>query len=98
MVVGDVVTTLNGNRVSMLCEVSGVPDPQVTWQKDGVEVQRGGKSFIIETASQSDSGSYMCIASNIAGKTNATSQLSVLGKYANNLTRRYLITVILPGK
>lgn len=78
--VGGVVTTLDGNRVSLLCEVSGVPDPQITWEREGAEVQRGGTSYTIETAVQSDSGSYSCIASNTAGETKATSQLNILGK------------------
>ena len=79
---GGVITTLDGNRVSLLCKVSGVPVPQVMWEKDGVEVQRGGKVYAIDTADQGDSGNYTCIASNIAGEVKATSQLKVLGKYA----------------
>ena len=78
--VGGVVTTLDGNRVSLVCEVRGVPDPQVTWGKDDAEVQRGGKIYTIETAARSDSGNYSCLASNIAGKAKATTQLNVLGK------------------
>ena len=78
---GGVITTLDGNRVSLLCKVSGVPVPQVTWEKDGVEVQRGGKVYSIDTADQGDSGNYTCIATNIAGEVKATSQLNVLGKY-----------------
>lgn len=78
---GGVITTLDGNRVSLLCDVSGVPDPQIKWEKDGTEVQRGGKSYSIETSVGSDRGNYTCIASNIAGKAKATSRLNVLGKY-----------------
>ena len=79
--VGSMVTTLDGNRVSLLCEVSGVPTPQITWERDGVEIQRGGKFYSIDTADQGDSGNYTCIASNLAGKVKATSQLNVLGTY-----------------
>ena len=80
---GGVIATLDGNRVSLLCDVSGVPDPQITWEKDGAEVQRGGTSYTIETSVESDSGNYTCIASNIAGKAKAMSQLNVLGKYTD---------------
>lgn len=75
------VTTLNGNRVRMVCEVSGVPVPQITWERDGVEVQRGGKFYTIDTAGQGDNGNYSCIASNSAGEVKATSQLNILGNY-----------------
>ena len=77
--VGGMVTTLDGNRVSMLCEVSGVPVPEITWERDDVEVQRGGVFYTIETAAQEDSGRYTCIATNIGGEVKATSQLKVLG-------------------
>ena len=80
--VGSMVTTLAGNRVSMLCKVSGVPAPQITWERDGVEIQRGGKLYSIDAADRDDSRNYTCIASNIAGKVKATSQLNVLGKFA----------------
>lgn len=79
--VGGVVTTLDGNRVSMVCEVSGIPAPQVTWDRDGVEVQRGGKFYIIDNTSQSDNGNYSCIARNNAGEVKAISRLNVLGNY-----------------
>lgn len=78
--VGGTITTLDGNSVTLVCEVSGVPVPQITWVKDGAEVQKGGKSYTIESAVRSDSGSYTCVATNIAGGVKATSQLNVLGK------------------
>lgn len=88
MTVGGMVTTLHGNRVSMLCEVSGVPSPQITWERDGVEVQRGGKFYSRDSADKGDSGNYTCIASNVAGEVKATSQLKVLGKYLVYLSRK----------
>ena len=79
--VGGLVTTLHGNRVSMVCEVSGIPAPQITWERDGMEVQRGGKVYTIDIARQGDNGNYSCIARNSAGEVNATSKLQILGNY-----------------
>ena len=79
--VGGMVTTLDGNSVTILCEISGIPAPQITWERDGVEVQRGGEFYTIDTAGQGDNGNYSCIASNSAGEVKATSKLNVLGKY-----------------
>ncbi|XP_068741513.1 hemicentin-1-like isoform X2 [Montipora capricornis] len=76
--VGGVLTTLDDNKVTLVCESSGIPDPQITWEKDGAEVQKGGKFYTIETAVRSDSGNYTCVATNIAGRARATSQLIVL--------------------
>lgn len=80
--VGGLVTTLADNRVSMVCEVSGIPAPQVTWERDGVEVQRGGKFYTIDSTSHGNNGNYSCIARNSAGEVKATSQLKILGNYA----------------
>lgn len=88
MTVGGTVTTLDGNKISMLCEVSGVPAPQITWDRDGVEVQTGGKFYSIDSADQGDSGNYTCIASNAAGEVKATSQLKVFGKHLVYLSRK----------
>ena len=79
--VGGVLTTLDDNKVTLVCESSGMPDPQITWEKDGAEVQKGGKFYTIETAVRSDSGNYTCVATNIAGRARATSQLILLGKF-----------------
>ena len=79
--VGGLLTTLDGNRVSMVCDVSGIPAPQITWERDGVEVQRGGKFYTIDTARQADNGNYSCIARNSAGEVKATSQLQILSNY-----------------
>ena len=78
--VGGAITTLDGNSVTLVCEVSGVPVPQITWVKDGAAVQKGGKSYTIQSVVRSDSGSYTCVATNIAGDAKATSQLIVRGK------------------
>lgn len=79
--VGGLVTTLDGNRVSMVCEVSGIPAPQVTWERDGVEVQRGGKLYTVDSTTQGDNGNYSCVARNNVGEVKATSQLKILGNY-----------------
>ena len=79
--IGGLVTTLVGNRVSMVCQVHGIPAPQITWERDGVELQRGGKFYTIDTASRDDNGNYSCSARNSAGEDKATSQLKILGNY-----------------
>ena len=74
------VTTLDGNGVSILCQVSGVPKPQIRWLKDGEVVQGGGDSYNVEAAVQDDGSNYSCIASNVAGKAQATTQINILGE------------------
>ena len=78
--VGGVVTTLDGNGVSILCQASGVPKPQIRWLKDGEVVQGGGDSYHVEAAVPDDGGNYSCIASNVAGEAKATTQVNILGE------------------
>ncbi|XP_053098888.1 hemicentin-1 isoform X3 [Hemicordylus capensis] len=71
------LTVIEGNLISMICESSGIPPPALTWRKNGslllvdptgrVRVLSGGRQLQISIAEKSDTASYMCMASNIAG-------------------------------
>lgn len=56
---------------------SGIPPPQVTWAKDGSSVTGYNKTrfllsnLLIDTASEEDSGTYRCMASNGVGEPGA---------------------------
>ncbi|XP_073415578.1 hemicentin-2 isoform X1 [Dendrobates tinctorius] len=62
------------------CEVSGVPFPTVTWNKEdriplegpGISFQSSGQSLRIHRTRKDDSGSYTCRAVNRAGKAQRT--------------------------
>ncbi|CAH2311914.1 hemicentin-1 isoform X2 [Pelobates cultripes] len=65
--------TLN-SPVTLSCDASGVPEPTVTWQKEGTSIKTGfghtilpNGSIHIEKATQDDVGTYTCIAQNAAG-------------------------------
>jgi hypothetical protein len=66
----------------------GQPDPRVRWKKDGeivVETSRfrlqDNGNLVITDARKSDSGTYVCIAYNIADERQSPKAvLSVLGK------------------
>ncbi|XP_075689566.1 hemicentin-1 [Rhinoderma darwinii] len=72
--------------VTLSCEVTGNPQPQVTWVKDGQPLhleshqtlRKGGQTFQINGAMVSDTGIYICIASNSAGDKSRRLSLSVL--------------------
>ncbi|XP_068096243.1 hemicentin-1 isoform X2 [Hyperolius riggenbachi] len=66
------------NSVTLSCHSYGIPTPTITWLKDGNQITysgslethflSGGSIMKITRAQLADSGHYMCIASNIAGK------------------------------
>jgi len=75
------ITTTAGNSVALDCIAGGIPDPQITWLKDGellvttctsvdeVECVRvDGPSVFIQSAEERDTGRYTCVAENTAGR------------------------------
>ncbi|ETE68709.1 Hemicentin-1, partial [Ophiophagus hannah] len=81
------LTVIEGNLISMMCESSGIPPPILAWRKNGspllvdpsgrVRILSGGRQLQISIAENSDSASYTCIASNVAGITKKEYKLLV---------------------
>ncbi|XP_028301363.1 hemicentin-1 isoform X2 [Gouania willdenowi] len=86
--IADEPTELVVNRLSpvvIACTASGVPEPTISWTKDGMQLPDVGKRYkilstgLIEipSADLSDSGHYSCTAENAAGSTHRHVQLTV---------------------
>ncbi|NXF12445.1 HMCN1 protein, partial [Smithornis capensis] len=79
------VVVTQGSEVSLECQAQGIPEPAITWLKDGravaggqeVLVLRGGRVLRLERAQVSHSGRYVCVATNVAGLADAKYDLSV---------------------
>ncbi|KAG8436526.1 hypothetical protein GDO86_007581 [Hymenochirus boettgeri] len=73
-------------NVTLSCEATGIPVPQITWLKDGLpileytnhHVDYKTQSLLIVNAMLRDSGRYQCIASNSAGHRSKSFSLGVL--------------------
>ncbi|GCC29770.1 hypothetical protein chiPu_0008212 [Chiloscyllium punctatum] len=73
------LTVIEGSLISLICESSGIPPPSLMWMKNGspllndhtgeVRIVSGGRQLQISNAKISDSASYTCVASNIAGNS-----------------------------
>ncbi|KAM6400073.1 hemicentin-2 [Rhynochetos jubatus] len=80
---GMVMVMVNTSAV-LSCEASGVPRPDVTWQKDGVSITGGsglnmlpnGQLHLLR-ASPGDAGTYLCMARNPAGTAAGRTRLIV---------------------
>uniref|UniRef100_A0A8D2B9D0 Hemicentin-1 n=1 Tax=Sciurus vulgaris TaxID=55149 RepID=A0A8D2B9D0_SCIVU len=80
-------TVIEGNLISLLCESSGIPPPNLIWKKEGspvladsvgrVRILSGGRQLQISIAKNSDAGLYTCVASNVAGTTKKEYSLQV---------------------
>lgn len=83
------VTIVQGSLVTLSCEARGVPPPTLTWLKDGhpLSLHRNRLLDGQETRLQlpdvtpSDAGLYSCVASNQAGSSTKTFNLTVLGNH-----------------
>uniref|UniRef100_A0A8C2UJN2 Hemicentin-1 n=1 Tax=Coturnix japonica TaxID=93934 RepID=A0A8C2UJN2_COTJA len=81
------LTVIEGRLISLTCESTGIPPPSLTWKKSGspleadqsgrVRVLSGGRQLQISTAEISDTASYVCIASNVAGSAKKEYSLQV---------------------
>ena len=72
-----------GTSVALDCVVDGTPPPNVTWYKDTVRLVSSArrmvtsKSVYIRVANVSDTGVYMCVAENVAGRTAYQASITV---------------------
>ncbi|XP_039591708.1 hemicentin-1 isoform X2 [Polypterus senegalus] len=71
------LTVIEGSLITLVCESSGIPPPNLTWKKNGallktlsrnrVRALSGGRQLQISSADKSDAATYSCVASNLAG-------------------------------
>ncbi|PRD32101.1 UNVERIFIED_CONTAM: Fstl4 [Trichonephila clavipes] len=75
-----------GELAEMECHVIGVPQPRVYWLKNDEELKMGSEKYtiignstalVVGKITYSDTGAYMCVATNPAGTTRDISSLVV---------------------
>ncbi|KAG9354592.1 hypothetical protein JZ751_001305, partial [Albula glossodonta] len=80
------VTVVKGSLVTLTCEARGVPPPSLSWLKDGQPLSLHRNLLLdghetrlrLPDVSPSDAGQYSCVASNQAGSSTKTFNLTVL--------------------
>uniref|UniRef100_A0A8B9ER49 Hemicentin-1 n=1 Tax=Anser cygnoides TaxID=8845 RepID=A0A8B9ER49_ANSCY len=79
------VVVTQGNEISLECKVQGIPEPAVTWMKDGhplvsgrdIRILHDGHFLQLRNAQVSDTGRYVCVAVNVAGLSDRKYDLNV---------------------
>ena len=68
-----------------MCEVSGIPQPSVTWYRNVNFQSRAhhvtSGTYVIRNVGEADSGLHTCVASNAAGIVSRGNNLTVQGKF-----------------
>nr|XP_061790885.1 hemicentin-1-like [Nerophis lumbriciformis] len=80
-----VVNVLAGESVTLECESNAVPPPTITWYKNGrmvtesgnLRTPAGGQTLEIRTSEVSDTGQYVCKATNVAGQVEKNFHLNI---------------------
>ncbi|KAL6484284.1 hypothetical protein MHYP_G00063290 [Metynnis hypsauchen] len=88
-------TVMEGSPVTLEVEVTGFPEPALTWFKNGQKVTNGERASLshkegkhalfIESTEERDSGQYVVRASNSAGTVSSSSVLHVKGNSYRDL-------------
>uniref|UniRef100_A0A0R3RPP0 Hemicentin-1 n=1 Tax=Elaeophora elaphi TaxID=1147741 RepID=A0A0R3RPP0_9BILA len=74
---------IEGREAQILCNVDGEPSPVITWQRNGIHIGTGmryiteNKVLRIMDTRSSDSGLYICVATNEAGTAQQAFTLEV---------------------
>ncbi|XP_061680955.1 hemicentin-1 isoform X2 [Syngnathoides biaculeatus] len=79
------VVVVESNQAQLACVANGVPQPTLSWEKDGVPLGEGTGEYtilpsgelVIDTAQPGDAGRYTCVATNEVGHDSQTVTLSV---------------------
>ncbi|KAL4635075.1 hemicentin-1 [Arapaima gigas] len=88
------------NLITLPCRAEGYPRPSITWQKEGINVLSSGGRFTvlpsgalqITRAKVEDSGTYMCVAQNLAGTALAKTKLKVqVPPIISSQTKSYVV-------
>ncbi|XP_038613568.1 hemicentin-1 [Tachyglossus aculeatus] len=69
------ISVVVNNLLELSCISSGIPDPKITWMKDGrplpqvdnIQVLGDGEVLRVSNAQVEDTGRYTCLASSLAG-------------------------------
>ena len=84
------LTHTEGERFELVCSFTGVPAPEIRWEKDGslfiledgrrVTNSTGRSQLEINSLTFSDAGVYTCSVSNVAGNATRSVRLEVRGE------------------
>ncbi|XP_072039098.1 scavenger receptor cysteine-rich domain-containing protein DMBT1-like [Amphiura filiformis] len=75
-----------GETVIIPCKVIGAPAPKVTWEKNGLPLEEGGRYKFLSEGLQingtnaADTGLYTCVAVNEEGEVTSSAQIQVSGE------------------
>ncbi|XP_028911077.1 ADAMTS-like protein 1 isoform X1 [Ornithorhynchus anatinus] len=96
--VGSTIKTVQGTNVTILCQVAGVPEAEVTWFKNKSQSipthHSHDGSLLIANVSFLDEGRYSCRATNLHGEVTESTYLLILDPPRTSLQAEDLKAVL----
>jgi len=71
------VNVTEGGNLTLLCNVSGVPPPMVSWIKVGGDTITSAHELVFTNINRTQAGQYKCEASNLCGNASQTATIEV---------------------
>lgn len=78
--IGSNITTIVGSNITFRCVADGRPRPSVSWLKDGEPLNVTSTPFTMYAFDTNATGTYSCVARNLAGSVVANSAVKIFGK------------------
>ena len=80
-----------GEKVTLVCKVSGLPIPTIKWQKPLSHLPRGRTAVIdgnmtLLSVTKKDTGAYVCTVKNLLGEDSALAVITVIDRLKFTLT------------
>ena len=85
--IGSSIRTLPGTQVSLTCPAKGIPPPTISWRKGSEILPQTGSLFAIGVVDSDNAGKYTCVATNMAGSAEASSDVIIEGSLCFNKAR-----------
>ena len=91
---------VKGEKTELRCSASGLPTPNVTWTRSGVERMEGNGSAVLSlnNVTEDDQGIYRCTANNSLGQKNATMNLTVVGRWSKSFKTLVCKETVVPRR
>ena len=70
-------TLVEGNRLTLTCQASGIPSPSVSWIRVGDGQLTNSNELVITSINRSEAGEYRCEASNECGNASESAVIVV---------------------
>ena len=81
----EVLSYVGNEATELVCEVSGIPKPQVSWYKLNSEMSADAEvnedgNLVLKNLSRDDAGAYRCVGINELGASDGLTEVRVQGK------------------